>query len=541
MERAEPPPAQVSPRTPPSPALKQRLRTLFLAAEGHANAGRLAEAMSLFKEIVQLDPQSAQAHQALGMVWLRCGRPAEAVASLQRALELRPGSDPALRGFVDRLQAETPTPDAVRACRKLSRTADSALKRRYYLAKALALEGKPDEAEKELERLLAAATPLMPSRQVAAARQLLAQLLSARGMFEEAARCLTQAVESQPIAFQQLTAVKRMTEADRPLIDRLRRLVEAPDLDVASRIHINFGLGKAFDDLGDYAEAIRHYEAANALRANSMRLNRADVARWFDTIIKSFTAEALTRARQNLTRPAPPDDDLPVFIVGMPRCGSTLLEQILSSHPAVAGGGELTFWLERFSGWNGSSLDSLELSKFAEDYHAGLRRIEPGALRVIDKELANYQILGLLRLALPQARIIHCRRNPVDTCLSIFFADFETRHDYAWDRGDLAFYFRQYERLMDHWRRVLPPDRFIEVEYERLIGDREAESRRLVAFCGLNWDDSCLAPERNGRLVKTASLWQARQPVYARSVERWRRYEPWLGELRELLPAVEAT
>jgi hypothetical protein len=151
-------------------------------------------------------------------------------------------------------------------------------------------------------------------------------------------------------AFQQLTAVKRMTEADRPLIDRVRRLVEAPELDLAPRIHMNFGLGKALDDLGEYAEAIRHYEAANGLRANSTRLNRAEVATWFDAIIKSFTAEAFMRARQNLTRPAYPGDDLPVFIVGMPRCGSTLLEQILSCHPGVAGGGELTFWLERFGG-----------------------------------------------------------------------------------------------------------------------------------------------------------------------------------------------
>ena len=156
----------------------------------------------------------------------------------------------------------------------------------------------------------------MPSRQVAAARQLLAELLSARGKFEEAARHLTQAVESQPIAFEQLTAVKRMTEADRPLIDRVRLLAEAQELEMAARIHINFGLGKAFDDLGEYAEAMRHYEVANGLRASSMRLNRAAVATWFDTLIKSFTAEALSRARQNLTRPAYPGDDLPVFIVG---------------------------------------------------------------------------------------------------------------------------------------------------------------------------------------------------------------------------------
>ncbi|MGC9956605.1 sulfotransferase family protein, partial [Roseiarcus sp.] len=120
------------------------------------------------------------------------------------------------------------------------------------------------------------------------------------------------------------------------------------------------------------------------------------------------------------------------------------------------------------------------------------------------------------------------------------FANFAAGHEYAWDRGDLAFFFRQYERLMEHWRRALPADRFTEVQYETLIADREAETRRLIAFCGLDWDEACLAPERNQRAVKTESLWQARQPVYTTSVERWRRYEPWLGELRTLLPAQES-
>jgi hypothetical protein len=140
-------------------------------------------------------------------------------------------------------------------------------------------------------------------------------------------------------------------------------------------------------------------------------------------------------------------------------------------------------------------------------------------------------------MALPGARIIHCRRNPVDTCLSMFFTNFTTGHEYTWDRSDLAFSYHQYERLMEHWRRVLEDDRFIEVQYETLIADREAETRRLIAFCGLDWDEACLTPDRNGRAVSTASLWQARQPVYATSVERWRRYEPWLGELRDLIPA----
>ena len=370
---------------------------------------------------------------------------------------------------------------------------------------------------------------------MARARALLGELLSNRGMFEEAARHLTEATEDFPPAFQQLTVVKRMTETDRPLVDRMRVLAERPGLDVLPRINVHFGLGKAYDDLGDYAEAMRHYEAANRLRAMSVRLDRAALAAKYDNLIAGFTADALERARQALARPTCPGNDLPVFIVGMPRSGTTLVEQILSSHPAVAADGELNFWGDRLRGWDASRIGAGEagtLVKAAEDYRAELRQIGPEALRVTDKRPRNFELLWLIRLAFPDARVIHCRRSPVDTCLSIFFANFSARQDYACDRGDLVFFYRQYERLMDHWRRALPPDRFTEVEYETLIADREAETRRLIAFCGLDWNDACLSPERNGRVVKTASLWQARQPVYTTSVERWRRYEPWLGELQ---------
>ena len=227
QDRARPSLRPASPRASPSPALKQRLRALFLAAEERANARRWARGDSLFSEIVQLDPHNSQAHHALGMSGYAAAGPPRRRPVLRRALELQPGSYPALRSLVDRLQAEAPTPEALLAYRKLSRTADSALQRRFYLAKALALEGKPDEAEKELQRLLAAATALMPSLQVAAARQLLAQLFSARGCSRRLRAICPRQSRVQPLAFQQLTAVKRMTEADRPFIDRMRRLVEA--------------------------------------------------------------------------------------------------------------------------------------------------------------------------------------------------------------------------------------------------------------------------------------------------------------------------
>jgi hypothetical protein len=148
----------------------------------------------------------------------------------------------------------------------------------------------------------------------------------------------------------------------------------------------------------------------------------------------------------------------------------------------------------------------------------------------------NFLWIGLVRLLFPNARFIHCRRNPIDTCLSIYSTQFTQSWGYASDRGDLAFYYRQYLRLMEHWRAVLPSDRLLDVDYEDATAAPEETARRLIAFCGLEWDPACLQPERNPDAVKTASTWQARQPIYRTSVERWRNYEPWIGELRLLLP-----
>lgn len=228
--------------------------------------------------------------------------------------------------------------------------------------------------------------------------------------------------------------------------------------------------------------------------------------------------------------PTPVNDGPPALIVGMPRSGTTLVEQIVSSHPLVAAGGELTFWTDQRE--TAAAKDAA--SRLAAGYLALLRRIGPGSERVTDKNPFNFLHLGAIRLALPHARFIHVRRDPIDTCLSIYFTRFATPQAFAYDRGDLVFYYRQYERLMAHWRAFIPADRLLEIDYESLIANRESLTRRMIAFCGLPWDAACLAPESNPRLVRTASVWQARQPVYRTSVERWRRYEPWLGELSQL-------
>jgi hypothetical protein len=235
-------------------------------------------------------------------------------------------------------------------------------------------------------------------------------------------------------------------------------------------------------------------------------------------------------------------DAKPVLIIGMPRSGTTLVEQIVSMHPAAAAGGELHFWNERGAAWSRSGAAGSEmpfLARAAADYLSVLRAIAPKASRVTDKMPFNFLWAGLIHLAFPRAIIIHCRRAAVDTALSIHQTHFHPGVAFPTGGAELVAYFRGYQRLIDHWRSVLPADRFIEVDYEDLTSKPEPVIRRIIAACGMGWHDACLRPECNPRAVKTPSKWQTRQPIYRTSVARWRRYEPWLGPLRELVDRPE--
>jgi len=251
-----------------------------------------------------------------------------------------------------------------------------------------------------------------------------------------------------------------------------------------------------------------------------------------DRQIDAFTAEFFSR---NAALGC--DWEVPILILGMLRFGTTLIEQILSSHPDVAAGGELAFWGERAAGFRieSGNIDRAWVEAAAREYRVLLTDISPTARRVTDKRPQNFHYVALIHAVFPRARIIHCRRHPVDTCLSIYFQSFARRMDFAYDRADLLSFYRQYSRLMAHWRDVLPADRLFEVQYEELVADRELWTRRMIGFCGLDWDEACLHSERNQRPLRTASVWQARQPVYGTSVARWRHYEPWLGPLGSLL------
>jgi hypothetical protein len=401
-------------------------------------------------------------------------------------------------------------------------------------AKILMEERKEDAAEELMRRAIG----LHPHN--SHARGLMGTILMRLGRFHDAAAHfeLSLALDRrQTAAYHGLVHVKKMTERDRPLLAQMEWTLRETKLAEDGQTDLHFGLGKAYDDLGEYENAIRHFDQGNRLKHQCTTFDRTLFARVVDGAIAGFTREFFSR-----NAGLGSDWEAPILIVGMPRSGTTLVEQILSTHPEVAGGGELTFWGERASSFRTNAVREIDpawVQEAAHDYRALLTAFSATAQRVTDKRPTNFLFLGLVHAVFPRARVIHCRRHPVDTCLSIYFQNFASRMDFAYDREDMVHSYRHYLRLMAHWRNMLPADRLLDIQYEELVADREAVTRKLVAFCGLDWNDACLRSDRNRRAVQTASLWQVRQPIYRTSVSRWQRYEPWLGAFKSLLPKAD--
>lgn len=547
-----------------SPSNPHAAQVQFRRAVQLLQTGRPSEAVPILQQAIRFDERFFEAWHALGAAMLQMGRFADAGQVLLRALMLRPNSATAWRDVgtaYDRQNLHDPAIEAYRNSLAASPQQGDVLSRLGQLYTMYsradeaadcferAAELKPDTTQARLLRSDAgllrgdiAGAEAWARKAVAAdsgsgpAHATLAGLLYAEGRFDEAAAAFEDALRLNPKegrCWIGLADCRKYSPADNSILGRMDVVLRSGDLGDSDRMAVHFAAGKVCDDFGDYARAMEHFDSANALRGRDLKFDRARFEAMVDQTIGRFTRDFIedNAARGNA-------DSRPVFIVGMYRSGTTLVEQILSSHPEIAAGGELTVWTP-----TDIEVDP-KAGKFDPDrsraaiakYLALLGRKGPAAARVTDKLPVNCFRLGAIHALLPNARIIHCRRDPIDTCLSIYSTLLKSRVSFAAGKDDLTFCYRQYLRIMDHWRKVLPEEVLTDVQYERLIADREAETRRLVAFTGLPWSDSCLAPERNRRVVDTASAWQARQPVYTTSMQRWRHYEPWLGELRELLP-----
>jgi len=495
--------------------------------------GRYAEALDSCKKAVQLAPDSPLAHNSLGNVLARLGEFESAIASFHRSLALQPQLAEAHANLAGALRSTGRLDEAVQGYRVALRIKPDFVEAYAELATSLRLLRLTAEAEATCQQALRIAPG------AAAVLVVLGELRADVGRFSQAEDCFKGALSADPQSVEALAGmarIRRMTPEDDDWL-RAARGIGQLGLSPQREMILRYAMGKYFDDVADFPAAFANYQRANQLAKRSApKHDRAHLQRAIDWIIRSQDAAWLRKRSE-----AAPQSRRPVFVVGMLRSGTSLAEQILASHPAVYGAGELTFWSTRLaallplvSDSTSPGLDAEELSRAGRDFLDRLRAMSAEATRVIDKLPTNFLALGLISAALPGARIIHMQRDPIDTCLSIYFQHFEAVNTYTHDLEDLAHYYRQYRRLMRHWRATLPKDVMLEVPYEKLVADPERWTRRLLEFIDLPWDSRCLDFQRTERAVVTASKWQVRQPINAASIGRWRRYEKLIDPLISL-------
>ena len=480
----------------------------------------------------------------LGEAYWAAAKFPEVVRAVERALKLRPDWAEAHVIFGRaRMQAGGSVVESSRSAeehfREAIRLEPDRIEGHLNLAAALRSLGKYPEALEAYRRVLA----LAPGHPAAIGGT--ASMLERLGQFEAArellAPVLERGMDSLELALP-YAAISRYTGEKVGAMDLLERLLADESRDRALRIEGHFMLGKLYDGAKDYEQAFRHYRAANDLDPEKFDIeNNGQI---FERLIGLFDREKHHRRPRASNR-----SRLPVFIVGMPRSGTTLTEQILASHPLVHGAGELPKMdeikktLQNLTGepWPQcvDRLDRKTLDKVAQEHLDWLGRLAAGKARVTDKMPHNFLALGLIDLLFPEAHVIHCQRDPMDNCLSIYFQHFNDAHSYANNLEHLGTYYRQYERVMAHWRQVVRVP-ILDVRYEQMVAEPEQSARRLVEFCGLDWDDRCLRFYETGRVVSTPSYDQVRQPIYKKSVARWKRYEKYLEPLRQSLGYADA-
>jgi Flp pilus assembly protein TadD len=479
----------------------EKLVGLANLAVAHHRAGRFAEAIDQYRRFLSLKSDVPEIHNNLGRALAELGRLEEAAASFRRAVDLKPDNPEALCnwGF------------------------------------ALAELERFDEAEAKYRSAIAVSSGF------AGAYNNLGQLLKETGRFAEARQATEHAISLAPrnvAYYENLGAVRSFTAGDSYVTALEAIAADVTSLSATDCVHLHFALAKAHEDTGQPENAFQQLLTANALKRRHIAYDEATT---LDRMVR--IRELINRNFIEAHRSGGDPSQLPVFIVGMPRSGTTLIEQILASHPQVFGAGELHL----FDQAAGSVRDVMpgrpEFPEMMSDmwakhfrtlaafYLERLKQRAPGAARITDKMTTNFLFAGLIHLALPNAVIIHAVRNPIDTCVSCFSLNFTRGMMHTYDLAELGRYYRQYQAVMAHWHDVLPPGRILDVHYEELVSDPEGVARRIIAHCGLGWDTRCLDFHRTERSVRTASAVQVRQPVYKSSMGRWRRYQNFLGPL----------
>jgi tetratricopeptide (TPR) repeat protein len=491
---------------------------------------RYDEAAACYERALSIDPDYAEASCALGAALVALKDLGRAIDCYRRALQIDPDYVEAICGLAEAYHAEKRDDEAVALYREAVALRPGHPQTLNALGVTLQAAGRHREAIEHFREALA----IMPD--YGDGQLYLGTALQEIGRIAEAESAFEKAVATDPESLHYTFALvnARRVREDDPGFAALKALeIRLDALGDDEQILFHFAFAKALSDLGRHEESFGHLLTANALKRRTLTYDEAGTLNALERMKAVFTPEFIAR-HSGVGHPSP----LPILIVGLPRSGSTLVEHILASHRDVFGGGErpdftaamksagldvaAPDFLESCAG-----LDRTQLSGLGADYLSRLRSAADkagiaDAERITDKMLANYCFAGLIHLTLPNARIIHTRRDPIDTCMSCFSKLFVAEIPYAYDLGEFGRYHRAYDALMAHWRRVLPSDAIFDVDYEELVSDFEPQARRIVAHCGLDWDPACLSFYQIERPVRTASVVQVRQPIYQSSVGRWR-------------------
>ena len=505
-----------------------KVQHLLEQGNGCLTDGAWAEAVGHYEQLLELQPRHPEALAQLGVALFGLGRYAEAERCYRESLEINPMSESTLCNLATVLQGDPPEAEKyLRQALKLNpKYADA----RSKLGMSLAFAGRLREAKGAFQKTL----KVDPRH--AEALLGLGQIARTEGRFTESESFINRALKVEPKlpgAWAAMNSIRRMTVADSDWLKGAEEIA-ASGISLWQEAELRFAIGKYCDDVEDFERAFENYRRANELlKKVAQKYDRQTQSRFADDMIRSHPREALTRAADGGSTSMKP-----VFVLGMPRSGTSLVEQIIASHPSASGAGELQFWLDagranRAELQQGILADAAR-KKLAEDYLRVLALHGPDALRVVDKATFNCDYIGLLHSVFPKARIIYMRRDPIDTCLSVYFQNFSPTMTFSMDLTALADYYRVHQRLMKHWLAALPAGTILEVPYEELVADQVAWTHRILDFLELEWDDRCLSFDKTERSVNTASAWQVRQKIYSRSVRRWRHYERFIGPLKGL-------
>jgi tetratricopeptide (TPR) repeat protein len=508
---------------------RAKAQQLFSRGNKLIEQGAYAEAAALYEQAVKLDSSHAEALNNLGSSLSQLGRFEEAEQCFREAIAEKPNFSNPHANLGILLRQRSYLFDSETSLRRALKLRPTDIDAKINLGLTLVLLGRLRDARACFAKGL--------KRRPREFRALfgMGQIAIVEGRFEEAEATFRRTIDICPkmaSAWAALAFTRKMTNADSEWLKSVEDMV-AGAIHPMDEAQLRFAMGKYCDDVNDFAQAFQYFKRGNELlKAAAEDYDRKERSRFIDGLIRVYSREAIAKIE------VPGSSSMkPVFVVGMPRSGTSLAEQIIASHPAAHGVGELDFWNSpalKEAGTTTGMLSEAARPKVAEEYLRLLERLAGNARRVINKAPVNSDFLGMIYSVFPNARVIYMRRDPIDTCLSCYFQQFLVGINFAFDLSDLVHYYREHQRIMAHWRSVLPPGFILDVPYEELVADPETWSRKMLDFIGLEWDPGVLEFHTNKRQVTTASAWQVRQKVYKSSVARWHNYEKFIGPLKSL-------